>query len=167
MIGNNLFSPCSPRYRIVPFNHSNKIVDGVESPQLRPAHVEIVAFTTEPVSVGSLSVDLVTYVSALRKYILAKSSHHDLNGEPTVTKYTRHDGQGTLMWIDNLAKDKEVLHAMQFQTHDGIKVNRAALIETGQQYEDVIPPSSGKLVIVAYVLLLCRALLCLLAFQCL
>ena len=135
----------------MPFNHSNKVVDGVESPHLHPTPVEIVAFTTVPVSVRSVPVGLGAYVSALRKYILVKSSHHELNGEPTVTKYTRHDGQGTLMWIDNLTKDKEVLHAMQFQTHDSIKVNRAPFSETGQQYEDIIPPSSGKLVIVAYV----------------
>lgn len=101
---------------------------------------------------ASQAVDLATYVASLRQYIVASSSRHMLTAEPMVTKYTRHDGQGTLMWIDNLTDDKEVLHAMQFQSHDGIVVNRAVDHKTGKNYEDIIPPMSGKLVIVAWVL---------------
>lgn len=139
----------------MPFNHSNKAVDSSDSPQPNSTPVEIVAFTSKVVMIASHTVDIATYVASLRQYIVALSSRHMLTAEPMVTKYTRHDGQGTLMWIDNLTDDKEVLHAMQFQSHDGIVVNRSVDHKTGKNYEDVVPPMSGKLVIVACVALPC------------
>lgn len=135
-------------YTVVPFNHSNKKIDG-DHMFHHAVHIEMVTFTTKPVSVSTQMLDLLAYRTALREYIVSHGGVKRLDNDP-ITKFTRHDGHGSLIWVDNLSPDKTVFHAMQFQLDDGIAVNRMVRGRAGKHYEDIVPPNSGKLVMVAW-----------------
>jgi len=136
------------KYTVVPFNHSNKTLDGTIEDH-PPVHIELVTFTTGAIQLTPSTLDVSHYTSALREYIVSRGGTKTIENEP-VTKYTRHDGHGTLIWIDNLCHEKAVFHAMQFQTHDGIAMNRSDYDSGSIHFEDVVPPKSGKLVMVAW-----------------
>lgn len=136
------------KYTVVPFNHSNKEIAGVNR-QHSEVGIELIVFTTIPVKVTGRTIGLSEYTQSLREYIVSRGSPKEMDRIP-VSKFTRHDGHGTLIWVDNLSPQFEAFHVMQFQIEDGIAMNRVARGTASKKYEDVIPAMTGKLVMVAW-----------------